>query len=173
LILALVAIFTIGTGAEEPAVNKATGALRSEGISSDSSTVIEIERFEAIPASLRIALEWETTSEPDLEGFHIQESMDGEDYSRVTPAIIPAAGGPLSGDVYSYVDYDVIPGVTYSYILEEINIHGDSSCFGPVSATAAGLCGAIAGGVGGYGVLWVTVLIVPAAFMVELRRRSR
>ena len=145
----------------------------SQGFSSNGPAAVELERFLAIPGPLQIQIEWETAAELDSEGFFLNRSMDGEEYTRITPTLIPAVGGPIWGEEYAWVDHDVIPGVTYSYVLEEIDIYGQSSLFGPVSTTALGVCGAVAAGVEGNGVLWTLMLLVPAVFMVLRRRSSR
>ena len=170
--LALVANFAIGTGAEEPVINEKILDSHLEEYGSNGSTAAELERFEATSASLRIALEWETVTELYSEGFHIRRSMEGEDYLRVTPSLIPSTGGRLIGDIYSYVDYDVLPGVGYSYLLEKIDITGRSSYFGPVTAMASGLCGAATHTESGYGVLWIVAFIFPAIFLVLIGKRA-
>ena len=170
--LAIVAVFTIAIGAEVPVISEGIADPLAVEFGSNGSTAIELERFEATPASLRITLDWETASEVDSEGFHILRSMDGEDHLRNTPSLIPSTGGRLLGDIYSYVDYDVLPGVAYSYLLEEIDITGKSSYFGPVSAMASGLCGAVTHAEGGCGVLWIVALIVPAVFLVLIRKSN-
>lgn len=170
--LVLAAVFTMGTGAELPLNGERIVDPHLEEFINSDPVAIELERFEATPASLRITLEWETASEVDSEGFHILRSMDGEDHLRNTPSLIPSTGGRLLGDIYSYVDYDVLPGVAYSYLLEEIDITGKSSYFGPVSAMASGLCGAVTHAEGGCGVLWIVALIVPAVFLVLIRKST-
>ncbi len=86
-----------------------------------------ITGFTATGYEDRVLLEWKTGCEPDNAGFHILRSdAENSGYKRITEFIIPARGDPTVGSVYSYADYDVSPGQTYYYKLEDINIRGVS-----------------------------------------------
>ena len=86
-----------------------------------------------------VIVEWSTASELDTAGFHLyrSENPDGS-YSRITRNLIPASPDPLTGGSYSYLDSDVVVGQTYFYELEEIEINGSTSRFGPIEAKAEG-----------------------------------
>ena len=108
----------------------------SEGTIGDTPTMVELSSFSAKGLDSYVLLEWETASEIDNAGFHLwrNETGDGE-YTRLTDYLIPAQGGATWGAAYSYEDYDVEPGQTYYYKLEDIDYAGISGFHGPVSAT--------------------------------------
>ena len=72
-----------------------------------------------------VLLTWETASEIDNAGFHLwrSETEDGQ-YVRITDSLIPAEGSPALGAEYEYEDFDVEPGKTYYYKLEDIDTDG-------------------------------------------------
>jgi hypothetical protein len=103
---------------------------------SGESTLVELSYFRAKSLNSRVVLEWATETELDNEGFNILrcEEEDGE-YIRINSYLIPARGSAGFGAEYSITDYDVENGVTYYYLLEDIDFYGQSSLHGPVAAT--------------------------------------
>jgi len=99
----------------------------------NSCTLVSLNLFTTQIQDSNIFLEWETASELDNAGFNLwrSESEDGE-YFKINPAIIEANGGTVSRE-YFYIDYMVIPGVTYYYELEDIDTSGVSTVHGPIS----------------------------------------
>ena len=88
---------------------------------------------------------WETASEIDNAGFHIwRGKKTGGFYARITDAMIPAEGAASWGAEYTYEDWDVEPGMTYFYQLEDIdtagrrNFHGTASAWAGVANIQAG-----------------------------------
>lgn len=75
----------------------------------------------ATPPSVHV--EWETATERDTAGFFLYRSktVDG-DFVRVNQTLIDSQGSPVSGATYRYVDRQVDPGVTYFYLLEEVQV---------------------------------------------------
>ncbi|MFQ6069308.1 MAG: hypothetical protein ACE5LC_02155 [Candidatus Aminicenantales bacterium] len=100
------------------------------------ATFVELIGFEAIGLDRRVKLEWETATELDNEGFNLLRSdmKDGK-YVRINPYFIPSKGEAGLGAQYSYTDYYVENGITYYYIIEDIDIYGKRTLHGPVSAT--------------------------------------
>jgi len=83
-----------------------------------------------------VLLEWETASEIDNAGFNLWRSeAEAGSYAKLNADLIPARGGPTTWASYSYVDDAIINGVTYWYKLEDVDVHGASTFYGPVSAT--------------------------------------
>jgi hypothetical protein len=82
-----------------------------------------------------VVLSWTTASEIDNAGFNLyrSESADGE-YVKINASLIPAEGSPTQGATYQYVDRDVKNRTTYYYKLEDIDLNGNSTMHGPVSA---------------------------------------
>ena len=146
----------------------------SQGYANDGPTAIELVRFEAIPASLSIVLEWETASEIDSEGFHLWRRASAEGtYEPITADMITAEGGPLWGASYTYEDFDVEMGRTYWYKLEDVDIYGQSTFHGPVEAAAQTACGVVDGPADRSGALWLLVLAVPIALVVAGRKKLK
>jgi hypothetical protein len=99
-------------------------------------TLIELSSFTATPLNSAVLLEWETETELDNEGFNLlrSEEEDGQ-YVKISRNFIPSKGEAGFGAEYSYTDYDVENGVTYYYLLEDVDFYGKSTLHGPVSAT--------------------------------------
>ena len=72
-----------------------------------------------------IKVEWSTASEVDTAGFNIYRSESPErEFVQLNTELIPASQQPLIGGIYSYVDGGVIPGNTYYYQLEDVDMTG-------------------------------------------------
>ena len=101
-----------------------------------NGTLIELLSFASRWAGSALSIEWETASEIDNAGFYLwrSETEDGQ-YTCINEALIPAEGGHTWGAEYEYEDFDVEPGLTYYYKLEDIDYSGVSTFHGPVSAT--------------------------------------
>ena len=99
-------------------------------------TSVGLARFEAVPDGTSIRVEWETASEFDNLGFNLYraESPEGP-RSRLNDSLLPSQmpGSPV-GAAYQFVDGSVVPGVTYSYWLEAVDVTGAGEFNGPVSA---------------------------------------
>jgi hypothetical protein len=102
---------------------------------SAEQTLVELSYFKATSLNSAVILEWATETELDNAGFNIwrSEKKNG-DYARINPYFIPAEGEAGFGAKYRYVDYDVQNGVIYYYKLEDMDINGKSTFYGPVSA---------------------------------------
>jgi hypothetical protein len=57
-------------------------------------------------------------------------------FVQINTNLIPATSDSLTGSSYSYEDGNVQPGVTYYYLLEEIENTGNSNQHGPVVVKA-------------------------------------
>ncbi|HSN77009.1 MAG TPA: Ig-like domain-containing protein, partial [Anaerolineae bacterium] len=79
-----------------------------------------------------VRLDWQTAVEIDSAGFNLyRAAAPGGPYLRINPLLIPAVGMG-GGASYSYSDAPSRPGVYY-YKLEEIDVGGTSTFYGPVS----------------------------------------
>jgi hypothetical protein len=103
----------------------------------EEATVVAISALSAGCSGPSCHIDWETGAEIDNAGFHIwrSETEDGE-FEQITVDLIPAEGGPTRGAEYEYGDFDVEPGLTYYYKLEDIDDDGVSTFHGSVSAWA-------------------------------------
>lgn len=88
--------------------------------------------------TVEILVEWSTASEFDVAGFNLYRSTDPDgEFVRITASLLPPSTDPLTGGDYEYLDTMVEPGITYFYNLEEVEITGAVSTFGPIEATAS------------------------------------
>lgn len=98
---------------------------------------IELTRFSATAARDHILLNWETAAELNNAGFEVQRSSnDGRDFSTI--AWIEGAGTTQESKTYVYKDFDVKPGVRYTYRLMQLDFDGASTASPVVSATLTG-----------------------------------
>ncbi len=109
-------------------------------LSGVSMVPIELASFGAHPADEGIAVVWETASELDNLGFHVWRAGHvSESWGRrLTATPVPGAGTCSSPRFYEYVDSDVVGGTTYYYRLEQLDLGGTSTCYGPVVARFPG-----------------------------------
>jgi hypothetical protein len=94
--------------------------------------IVNLTSFTTTASDGKVELKWETASEIDNAGFHIwrSEEKDGE-YTKITDTLIPAKG---DASTYTFIDEDVIDGVTYYYKLEDFDLFDVSTVRGPVSS---------------------------------------
>ncbi len=100
------------------------------------------------PAAIEI--EWVTETEFETAGFNIYrgDSPDG-DFAQINERLIPSQGDPASGYTYTYRDRGVVPGRTYFYRLEEVELDNSRSSYDvgsgvdPVMETWATLLAAV------------------------------
>ncbi len=94
--------------------------------------------FSATAQDNGILLTWETATEIDNLGFNLYRStaVNGA-YVRLNGELIPTQNpGAVFGGVYTWLDNTIIPGVTYFYKLEDVDIQGHATLHGPVQVTA-------------------------------------
>jgi len=109
--------------------------LNSSFFATQNQTLVELIGFEAIPGRNKVTLIWATGSEVDNAGFNIYRagSADGE-YVQINKALITAEGSPTAGAGYTFTDAGVQNRKTYYYQLEDVDLSGNSTMHGPVSA---------------------------------------
>lgn len=84
-----------------------------------------------------ILIQWTTATEFDTAGFNLyrKEIPDGVN-QVINPTLIPAAGASLQGSSYQYKDARIMPGKTYQYQLEDIDLNGQSTLHDPIVVKA-------------------------------------
>jgi hypothetical protein len=106
---------------------------------SDPTTplAITLASFEATGQIDRIVITWETVSELQNAGFNLYRSDNDYDIGeRLNAELIPSqAPGSAQGFAYQFDDFDVTPGQTYWYTLEDVEFLGSTALHGPVSAS--------------------------------------
>ena len=127
---------TLNTSANTLTISSLDGFSWWTAGDSDSPLLVDLVSFTADALEVSVLLTWKTASEINNAGFHLwrSDAKKGE-YLRITDILIPAQGGPAWGAEYEYEDFDVEPGLTYFYELEDIDYDGVSTFHGPVSAT--------------------------------------
>jgi len=116
---------------------RTSGGNYAIGYMEETPTAVNLTRFEAIPQDNAIRLEWETATELDNLGFNLyrSESASGA-RMMLNNNLIPAqAPGSTVGAAYAWLDQTVsaAPGIYY-YWLEDLDVYGNTTLHGPVSA---------------------------------------
>jgi len=104
-------------------------------------TMVELLSFTgtALEEGPSVLLEWETAAEVDCLGFRLWRAEAGAGYQVITPEPIPCEGDVSQGASYAFEDRGVVPGASYLYQLEDLDVHGASTLHGPVSVDVPGL----------------------------------
>ncbi|MEZ4771041.1 MAG: Ig-like domain-containing protein [Caldilineales bacterium] len=84
-----------------------------------------------------VLVTWETVSELNNAGFNLYRTGTADPPSAADLlAYIPSQGpGSAQGFSYDYKDYEVTPGETYWYWLEDVDFSGNTTMHGAVSVT--------------------------------------
>jgi hypothetical protein len=100
-------------------------------------TVIELASFTATPKAGKISLQWTTESEINNAEFNLYRSeRENGEYAKINSSLIPAQGSSTQGASYEFTDTNIRNRKTYYYKLEDIDLSGNSTMHGPVSATS-------------------------------------
>jgi uncharacterized repeat protein (TIGR01451 family) len=132
-------VATVNGNPTDPAGNDLPGledvtAIDNALVVIEGSTAITLITFTAHAEAGHILLAWQTGTEIDNAGFNLHRAAteDGP-YVKINPILIPAQGNALSGADYYYIDDTAQAGETYYYLLEDIDIYGVSTRYGPVA----------------------------------------
>ncbi len=95
---------------------------------------VELASFWAEPAAGAVRVAWVTLTEENNLGFNVLRSggLQGG-YRRINDVLIEGAGTTVERSEYEYLDAWVVPGSRYFYKLEQVDIGGAVTCYGPVS----------------------------------------
>lgn len=100
---------------------------------------VDLASFDAVAGDGEVLVTWETAAEFDNLGFHLYRRLAGEeDLTRITASLVLGQGSSDFTARYAVLDPDVPNGVTAEYVLEDIELDGDSYLHGPVLATPQG-----------------------------------
>lgn len=73
----------------------------------------------------QLIIEWSTESQVDTAGFFLYRGGSPEGpWTQVNATLIPATDDVLTGGQYRYADTAVLPGHTYYYELEDVELGG-------------------------------------------------
>jgi len=139
---------TPGSGAFEKLTTSYADGFLSAAVSSfsefilgsndeDNSLPVSLQNFYAVPGSGKVTINWITESETENLGFNLYRSTKASDqFSVISDQLIPGHGSCSEMHKYSYVDRDVVNGVTYFYKLEDVDYAGKTELHNKVvSAT--------------------------------------
>lgn len=98
-------------------------------------TAIELKSFTATQQDGSVNIRWETSAEINTWGFHLLRSADGTraNAEQITPNLILAKGRGQGGAAYGWIDTDVAANTTYTYWLQETELNGRISEYGPAT----------------------------------------
>ena len=124
-------------------INDLEGTLRPQGVAFDMGayeyildpTAITLSSFDAKPGNHSVTLIWVTETEIDNAGFNIYRAGADGEFVKINAEIIPAQGTAASGAAYQFVDSGVQNRQTYSYKLEDVDLNGAATQYGPKTAT--------------------------------------
>lgn len=97
----------------------------------DLVTSVELASFTAQFAGFDgVEIAWVTSRETDNLGFDVLRSRsENGTYTKINDELIP----PNPNSEYRYVDKDVLVGIRFYYILEDVNVNGVRTQHGPIS----------------------------------------
>ena len=100
----------------------------------DVTLPVELNNFSADYSTSGVNINWVTESEFNNLGFNLYRSQDEDkDYLKINAELVQGAGHSTSQNTYSYTDSRIEQKGTYYYKLEQIDIDGQTSMFGPIS----------------------------------------
>ncbi|MGD1993025.1 MAG: SdrD B-like domain-containing protein [Anaerolineae bacterium] len=100
-------------------------------------TAVDLVSFTATPVDETILLQWQTSAELDSLGFNLYRADSlGDPRIQLNQGLIPSQmPGSSMGASYRFIDDVVEMGVVYTYWLEEVDIYGRTTRYGPVTAS--------------------------------------
>jgi len=126
----------VGGNDHQPINGDVAGGKTKDSLVSGSwliGTRVNLTNFGVRDIRGKALITWETHSEVDNAGFHIWRAMGPKsEFLRLTSDLIPAQGFAYRGALYAYEDAAVLPGFTYFYKLEDVDMNGTSTFHGPV-----------------------------------------
>jgi len=126
------------TGCDDPGESPVTNGEIEDYRWALGPTAVIINSFTARPESGGIRLTWQTADETDLVSFDLLRSLaEGGPFLPLNGEAIQAQHpGRPEGATYSWLDGEVLGGLTYYYRLDIRDKDGQTTPLGPVSATA-------------------------------------
>ena len=102
---------------------------------------VTLADFGAVQQGDAVLLTWETNSELNNRGFNLYRGTSAAAPDRqLNETLIPSQSqGNPGGFVYTWEDRaDLVPGTTYFYWVEDVDINGAATMHGPVSVDYTG-----------------------------------
>ncbi|MBX3101768.1 MAG: T9SS type A sorting domain-containing protein [Bacteroidetes bacterium] len=83
---------------------------------------VEASPLTASPLSKAITVDWRTVTEQNNLGFDLERGLSADRFEKLT--FIQGAGNSATPTAYNYIDYNVVPNVTYYYRYRSIDMDG-------------------------------------------------
>ena len=102
----------------------------------NSPQAVTLAEFSAVQQGDAVLLTWETNSELNNRGFNLYRGTSDAGWDRqLNSTLIPSQSqGNPGGFIYTWEDRtDLVPGTTYFYWVEDVDIYGVATMHGPVS----------------------------------------
>jgi len=110
-------------------------------ITIDGILPVELTAFDAVGIENAVRVNWTTATERGTSHFVLERSTDNENWSGI--AQIAARGESSSASTYSYADYDVEAGVTYSYRLTVVDVNGSQNTHAQIASATPTQAGVV------------------------------
>ncbi|ETW94205.1 MAG: hypothetical protein ETSY1_35850 [Candidatus Entotheonella factor] len=99
------------------------------------TTFVHLVSFTATGHGNAIQVSWETAQELFNLGFYLYRALSEQGpFMPITDHLILAELFATTGHVYTYTDQPVIPGASYYYQLEDVDVNGVRTLHGPIRA---------------------------------------
>ena len=128
-----------------PVCGNCVGCDNPDSIPCEKALSVELESLSATVEGAGVRVRWATNAEVDNAGFRLLRAVKvdaiatgtkegGIDLQVVSREFIAAQGTATSGASYEFLDKSAkIPGVTYYYYLEDVNLLGEATVHGPAA----------------------------------------
>jgi hypothetical protein len=105
---------------------------------SDGSLPVELSLFTVTASEDGVTIRWRTETETNNLGFNIYRSdtKDGN-YIKVNASLILGAGTDATPHDYSFIDENVVKGLTYYYYIEDVDFTGKTNISHILEVTVA------------------------------------
>jgi hypothetical protein len=111
-------------------------------LSTEDPTGVQLDYFTAQTYPIgQVTILWKTITEVGTLGFNVYRQVPGGERLRLNPVLIRShvlPGSPV-GAAYEFVDGGAVAGVTYDYWLEEIDLYGKGTLYGPLRVSVPGI----------------------------------
>lgn len=103
------------------------------GFYPEPTAVDKVEGPNGMAGLNTITISWSTSNEMNLLGFNLYRAPGPDLEPVLVYEVLAENSGSALGTLYTYVDRDVLPGVTYTYWLEVLKVEGEPERLDPSS----------------------------------------
>ncbi len=98
-----------------------------------------LSAFYSFPQDVWTQVAWETALEIDIQGFNLyRRASTDEEWVKVNDQLIAAANsGGFIPTTYTWLDTSAQQGVFYQYLLETVDLEGNTHPYGPSGSSPA------------------------------------